>query len=309
MNYRNIYMRVAEIVVGMMFVFSGFGKVDSAQEFGELISKYGFDWFSILSPIIIIAEIAIGMLLLLRIATKITAWISFFVLFIFTVAYSYANFIHGIEDCGCFGNLGVQLPAWATYLRNIILLILTFYIAKNSPLRQVRWTWASAIVMMSVMLASTFWTGHTWDLSTFYANKYPIPHPLIGQEVKHTPLASYVNAAQDSTYIVWVFSYSCSGCINSIENIKQYQTGVADHFIPLSVNEDSQGRMHKLLSIPFEAKNVGNTLSGFVINVPTLLYITHGRIKFVIEDGVPSVIQFKHLYLGMTEKEILRQTY
>lgn len=68
MNYRNIYMRVAEIVVGMMFIFSGFGKVDSAQEFGELISKYGFDWFSILSPIIIIAEIAIGMLLLLRIA-------------------------------------------------------------------------------------------------------------------------------------------------------------------------------------------------------------------------------------------------
>ena len=31
MNYRNIYMRVAEIVVGMMFIFSGFGKVDSAQ--------------------------------------------------------------------------------------------------------------------------------------------------------------------------------------------------------------------------------------------------------------------------------------
>ena len=57
---------VGEIVLGILFVISGFGKMINAHGFGELISSYGFDWLSILAPFIILVELFVGFCLLLR---------------------------------------------------------------------------------------------------------------------------------------------------------------------------------------------------------------------------------------------------
>lgn len=299
--------RLAELVVGALFIFSSMGKADDASAFGELISKYGFEWLSILSPVIIIAEMLIGILLLLRIAPRLTAMASFVLVVIFTAAFAYAHLVNGVEDCGCFGNITTDMPVWATYLRNIILLLLSYYIISNNKHTAWSWTWTASTVLILVMTATTFWTGHTWKPSTFYANKIPSTHPLLGKEVSQTPLARYLKADKDSTYLVWVFSYNCGGCVNSIENIKQYQKGVADRFVALSVTDDADGRMHKLLNIPFKAQNVGNELVGFIKVIPTILYIKEGHIFYIIEESVPSVYQFKKLYLEMTDEEILQQ--
>lgn len=300
-------VRLSELVIGIIFVLSSLGKSVDAEGFGELISSYGLGWFSILSPVIILLEIILGMLMLFHIYSKATAFACIVVVVVFSVAFSYAYLIHGIEDCGCFGNFELRLPVWAVYCRNALLLVLAVFVFVNSD-NDMEWRCSSLIIMTIVMLCLTFWVGHTWKPSTFYVNKFPPSHPLLNLPVADTPLAPYVKADNDSTYLVWVFSYTCGGCINSIENVKQYQTGVADKFVPLSVNEDKKGRMHRLLDIPFEAVYVGNSLSGFITYLPTMLYIEDGRIRHIIEDSAPSVYQFKHLFLGMSEQEIIHQT-
>ena len=92
--------------------------------FGELISSYGLPVFSITAPLIIAAELAVGLGLVLFWAPRKTALAGLVMLIAFSAAFFYANVIHGVEDCGCFGSLETNLPAWTTYVRNAILIAL-----------------------------------------------------------------------------------------------------------------------------------------------------------------------------------------
>jgi uncharacterized membrane protein YphA (DoxX/SURF4 family) len=300
--------RLASFVLGAMFIVSGLGKMMDAAAFGELISSYGFDWFSILSPVIIVAELFLGGYLVCGGgACRVCALLSAVLLVIFTSAFAYANIVHGIEDCGCYGHIGASIPVWATYLRNVVLLALAVYVwrvGKCRPRNTANCKY-KLVLLAGFLTVCVFWTGHTWMPSTFYVNKFARPHRLIGVDVNSSPLGQYVQVSKDSTYIIWVFSYSCNGCINSVENIKQYQTGVADHFIPLTVTEDKDGRARELLDIDFVPKEVGNGLTDFIRIVPTFLYVEEGKIKYVIEHTVPNVYTFKSIYLEMSNDEIL----
>lgn len=303
----DLFTRLAEITIGLLLLISGIGKADNAEGFGELISSYGLEWFSILSPVIIVGEIGLGLCILLRILPRLMSVCCMLMLLLFTGAYTYAYHYHGIVDCGCFGSLATSMPVWAFYLRNTLLLLLAVYVFRAHQNFRTKWSWPTVCLLVTVMAAAVFWTGHTWKPSSFYTNRFASPHPLIGIEVNDSPLSAYLHAASDSTYLVWVFSYSCSSCLNSIENIKQYQKGVADRFMPLAVTSDSKGRIGRLLAIPFKAPNVGEALSGFIEVLPTLLYIKGGHIEYVIEGSVPSVYFFKKVYLEMSDDEILRQ--
>jgi uncharacterized membrane protein YphA (DoxX/SURF4 family) len=279
-----------------------------AANFGELISAYGFDWLSVLAPFIIITEMMAGVCLVLRIYVRFSVLACIIMLLSFSFAYGYANFVNGIANCGCFGNIDVKLPVWATYLRNIVLFLLALFLWKFGEKQNEYHQWkAKNNLLIPFMAVVLFWTGHTWQLSSFYVNRLAKPHKLIGLEANMTPLKNYTNFSNDSTYVVWVFSYSCNGCINSIENIKQYQKGVADKFIALAVTDDKDGKKRELLDITFEPIDVGEGLAGFIRIIPTLLYIEGGKIKFVIEHTVPNVYSFKSVYLEMNNNEILNQ--
>ena len=304
---RKNFVRLSEWLVGLVFIFSAFGKIDNASGFGELITSYGLAWFSILSPVIIIMEMAVGLCFVLHVKPRSTAIVSILMLSVFSLAFMYANIIHGIDDCGCFGSIETRMPVWAIYVRNLVLLLLSVFIWLYEPKVADRkkpsvWLMSAFAGMMAVTI---FFTGNSWRMSTFYTNQFLPKHPLIDLVVAETPLNDYLQVSADSTYIVWVFSYSCSTCINSMENIKHYQEGLADRFVPMSVTEDESGRKRKLLNVDFNPINVGNGLSGFIEVLPTLLYIEKGVIKYVIEGGVPNVYLFKSNYLEMSNDEIL----
>ena len=300
---------VLEWILAVIFLLSGGGKMVNSAGFGELISSYGLEWFSMLSPVIILIELLLGLLLLLRLWPRFAAVASLALLMVFTVAFMYGHLVHGIEDCGCFGSLGQKMPVWATYLRNFVLMAFAIYILMHEKKRaatSLDKCRASLILLAGLMTIATFWTGHTWRPTTFYMNNFAQAHPLLGCEINRSPIGKYIQVANDSTYIIWVFSYSCGGCINSMENIKQYQD-VADRFVPLAVTPDTDGRKRKLLQFPYDAIYVGDELSGFIEILPTLLYVEGGKVKFVIEESVPSIYSFKSNYLEMSNDEILKQ--
>lgn len=305
----NHFTRILEWVLGLVFLLSGGGKMVNSVGFGELISSYGLEWFSILAPVVILIELLLGFLLILRLWPRFATLSSLLLLIVFTAAFMYGHLVHGIEDCGCFGSLGQQMPVWATYLRNIVLIALASYAflhEKKSNTTSLDKNKLSILLLTGIMAVAFFWTGNTWHPSSFYMNHFAKPHPLLGCDINQSPIGNYLQVVEDSTYIIWVFSYSCSGCINSMENVKNYEN-VADRFVPLAVTPDDDGRKRKLLQFPYDPIYVGNALAGFIEVLPTLLYVEQGKVKFIIEESVPSIYSFKSNYLGMSNDEILEQ--
>ena len=301
MEIRNkqIISRSAAIFTGLIFIWSGVGKMVAADNFSSLIITYGLDFFSIFAPLIIFVELLVGLCLTFGLYQRQMSIVSICLLVIFTSAFMYGNLINGVEDCGCFGSYGIKTPVWVTYMRNVVLLV-TSIIALNvdnnyyTQLRLKR----LKICVASLLIICSFVIGYTWSLPGNWVTVLKAPNPLIGQEIKNTPLKDYADVKSDSTYIFWVFSYQCPSCMNSIANIKGYiDNDVSDYFIPLAVTDDEGDIMHKNLDIQFEAPNVGEKLSGFIKNLPTLIYVENSHIKYVIEGEAPSAYYFKQFYL------------
>ena len=307
MNDKNkdLFSRIIAFIIGAVFLWSGIGKAVASGNFGELISSYGLQVFSVAAPFIIIIELYLGLCLVFYIRPHLYAWVSTALLTVFSLAFFYGNVFHGVEDCGCFGSYGLKLPPWVTYFRNAVLLIMSVTLIFTSGRNKEKGIIYTYLIS-ALLVVSSFAVGLTWHIPSWWAPRVLKPNPLLDVDINNSPLSDYVRVSNDSTYIVWVFSYNCETCINSINNIREY-TGnqVADRFIPLVVSEEPDSVKKQLINIPFEAEYVGSSLVGFIKSVPTLIYIENGISTHVIEDIPPSAYYFKKEYLEKQDDEIL----
>ena len=288
------------IVIGIVFFFSGIGKIIDTRQFADLIADYGLQLFSSLAPVIIIAEVFIGLCLILNFHSKGISIIALIVLVIFSVAYFYASTIKGISNCGCFGTVKIlEFSPIAVYTRNSILLgMLLFssiYLPKEtkSPLifslRQ--------YILFFTLLTVSFYTGYT-----FHEKKREKlqKHPLIEKPVKETILPQYHSFSSDSTYVICIFSYRCSNCWNYMENLNRYkESPKIDHVIAFSAGEDTNNEFAQFFNPKFEIKPVNEAeILKFTPVSPTVLYIQKDTVRHVVQGIVPSVYTLEKDYLS-----------
>ena len=136
------YLRItARILLGMVFIFSGFVKgidpVGSAIKFGEYFEVFHLPWLENISLVLSIfqstAELLIGICLVIGLRMKITAWAVLVFMAFFTILTFYSAIFNPVSDCGCFGD-ALVLTNWQTFYKNIFLLILAvivFILRKN----------------------------------------------------------------------------------------------------------------------------------------------------------------------------------
>jgi len=287
----------ARLLVGTLFLVSGFGKLLDVENFGNLIVSYGFFWSALLAPAIVVLELGLGLALVMDVFPRICSWISIGLLALFTGAFFYGNVVNGIEDCGCFGNLDlVKLPVWATYARNALLLLLLIAgMEKNADPKPD--LFRSGVLAVGVA-AALFVSGYTFEPPQSFRERMPRQHPLIHMDVADTPIPQFIQTSPDSTYTLYVFSFSCVSCINGLPALREYQdSAICDKVIGLAVNEDKDNAIHSYYDFNFPVVYVGNAMSRFTDTVPTLLYIRNNRIEFVVEGGVPSSWWFRKGYL------------
>ena len=231
------------LLVGVLFIVSAFGKLMDVENFGNLIVSYGFFWSALLAPVIVIAEMGVGIALVLDMYPRVVSWVGIGMLIVFTGAFFYGNTFNGVKDCGCFGNLNlVSLPVWATYLRNAILLFLLIIGMEKgraaAPASLALCIWTACLAL------TVFFSGYTFSLPQSFKERMPRRHPLIGMDVSQTPLPQFVDMSPDSTYTLYVFSYTCVSCINGIPALLEYQdSSVCDRVIGLAVNEDKNAEI------------------------------------------------------------------
>lgn len=290
-----VIARILEYFVGIVFLVSFLGKVTNAGGFAELIVRYGFPSLSFLSPVIIIAEALCAFCLILNIYPRIVSAITGLMLLGFTGVYFYASTHSGITDCGCFGNMVDNIPAWLTYTRNLLLLIACIAIILLLPkgytkADNVRW-----VVLAILMTCAVYESGHTYKKAKRYNEK----HPLYNQLVENTMLRPYIETHRDSTYLLYVFSYDCTTCIDGLNNIKDYnKLDAIDRLVLMPVNEDKDSVIHKMFDISIDEIAVGDGLQGEVTAIPVMLYIENNTVKYVIEGAVPSIYSFEKFYLN-----------
>ncbi|MBA4849798.1 BT_3928 family protein [Emticicia sp. BO119] len=142
--------QIARIIVGVIFIFSGFVKVVDPVGTGIKLEEY-FEVFSqdipdlesffmffahnslVLSLIFCALEVILGVATLLSYRMKITSWLLLGIIVFFTFLTFYSAYFNKVTDCGCFGDF-LKLKPWTSFNKDIFLtvLILIIFIFRNT---------------------------------------------------------------------------------------------------------------------------------------------------------------------------------
>lgn len=131
-------VQLIRIFVGVLFIFSGFVKlvdpIGSQYKFEEYFSE-GVLNLPFLIPFalafaifLIIAEIVLGVALLVGWKAKFTvrSLVAMILFFLFLTGYS--AYYDKVTDCGCFGD-AIKLSPWQTFFKDVILTILLLFLS------------------------------------------------------------------------------------------------------------------------------------------------------------------------------------
>ncbi len=132
-----ILVQVARFLVGLLFIFSGFIKLNDPLGFSYKLQEYfapevlNIEFLSpyalLLSIILVIAEILLGIALLIGHAKKLTLWLLLAMIGFFTFLTFYSAYFNKVTDCGCFGD-AIPLVPWESFIKDLILLILIVFL-------------------------------------------------------------------------------------------------------------------------------------------------------------------------------------
>lgn len=131
------YIRVvSRIVLGIVFIFSGFVKVidplGSAYKFSDYFTAFGLGFFDgVALPLGIFLsafELVLGITLILGYRRRVVYWVLMWFMLFFTLLTLILALFNPVSDCGCFGD-ALILTNWQTFLKNVILMpfVLTLY--------------------------------------------------------------------------------------------------------------------------------------------------------------------------------------
>jgi len=297
------------ILIGIVFIVSGGGKILDTVAFRQLIVQYGLGRLQLFAPGVAILEIIVGVSLILRFRPKLMLFLSAGMLLVFTAAFTYGHFKSGITDCGCFGDLKV-LPETASfvYVRNAVLFALSLFAGLYYPFIRDKSMNTKAFIILVLLLPVFFVTGLTFRTSLSFFRKPP-QELLLNKNVNETPLHQYLQTVPDSTYFVFFYSYSCPHCMNSIENFKHFQrSGVVDNVISFALTGDDTIKNAKYKDLFTE--NFGylgsleiafDSIKSFVKGVPLAFYIKNDTIKEVLHAELPSPVVFRNSLMHLVK--------
>jgi uncharacterized membrane protein YphA (DoxX/SURF4 family) len=127
---RKFSISVARILLGLVFIFSGFVKavdpLGSMYKFDDYFLAFGMDWLLPASLFLGFAlfclEFILGFTFVFNIKLKFFSWLMLvFMTFFFILTFILA-IKNPVSDCGCFGD-AIIMTNWETFYKNIALMI------------------------------------------------------------------------------------------------------------------------------------------------------------------------------------------
>lgn len=128
-----IVVNISRILVGVLFIFSGFIKLNDPLGFSYKLQEYfSQDVLNIpflepyalmISVLVVVFEVVLGVFLLIGYKPKFTVWSLLGMIVFFTFLTFYAAYFEKVKDCGCFGDF-IKLKPWETFWKDVALLVL-----------------------------------------------------------------------------------------------------------------------------------------------------------------------------------------
>ncbi len=136
-----ILRNLSRIIIGAVFIFSGFVKgvdpLGTAYRIEDYFIAYGTEWAIpmalFLSIFLCAFEFTLGISMFFNLRLRHIAWPLLMLMIYFTVLTFFDALNNPVPDCGCFGDV-LKLTNWQTFYKNIVLIILAgliFYSRKK----------------------------------------------------------------------------------------------------------------------------------------------------------------------------------
>ena len=297
---KDLILKILSSIIGAVFILSAFTKLADIKHFTDLVLQYEINIFVYAIPFLIIAEIFIGIEMFFLLNIKRNAVLSVIILFFFTLIYAYGYAVKGIEDCGCFGS-SLQMDAVFVFIRNVILIVFSLVVFKFiKPEKEDKFRKTIALIVLGFGI---FFTGNYFTLPENLTENKTKTHPLLHKSITETEFAHYYSFDADSTYMLFAFSYSCSHCLNSIENAKNYHKleGIDKEIFFSAGSNESRKDFYKFFDIGnipiFENRISSATVNSF----PTTFIVKNNKIILIYEGALPFHFVFYKKYLNFVE--------
>jgi uncharacterized membrane protein YphA (DoxX/SURF4 family) len=161
-----ILIQIARIIVGVLFIFSGFVKlvdpIGSKYKFEEYFSEGVLNMEFLISYalpfalLLIIAEIVLGVALLVGWRAKFTVRSLLVTILLFLFLTWYSAYYNKVTDCGCFGDF-LKLTPWTSFYKDVILTVLIVFLSyKTKFIKPITTSWLPGKITFWSLVLSAF---------------------------------------------------------------------------------------------------------------------------------------------------------
>ena len=250
-----LQVNLSRIVLGLLFVFSGFVKgvdpIGTKYRIEDYFIAFGTDWASplamVLSVILNAWEFILGIILLFNIRMKLTRWPLLVTMIFFTLITINDAFNNPVPDCGCFGD-ALIITNWQTLYKNLVinalLLIVFFSVDRSADWFKGRTEGIIALVFLAGFLGFEVYNirhlpvldFRDWKVGNRMVHENPLPK-------QYYLTYRHIETGEEKEYLSPDYPYNDSSWVASHAFVRQR---VVDPNPPLHTLhlEDAEGNDH-----------------------------------------------------------------
>lgn len=281
---------ISTTLLGLLFLVSAFAKAWDAEVFAQMLLLYGSPNLGVVAPVIIMIEALLGTALLLRIHPRWAALAADCFLVLVSLIFAYGVLFRGITDCGCFGALSRLYTGrpWVTFVRNAVFLVISIPALREwTNVRHTPWWKIGIAVIISSMacFASGLSMRQSFELPNLHATR------RANWDETMDKLNAVYPFSKDSTYFVYLFSFSCAYCQNGFANVEQYQRlHIADKVVGIAIEDaEARERFYRIYQPQIAIQTIPNdSMAHITGTLPVALFISGGKIQKAESGGVTS---------------------
>jgi uncharacterized membrane protein YphA (DoxX/SURF4 family) len=283
---------ISRIFVGVLFIISGFIKLNDPLGFSYKLQEYfSPDVLNIpflepyalmISVLVVVFEVVLGVFLLIGYKPKFTVWSLLLMIVFFSFLTFYSAYFDKVKDCGCFGD-ALKLTPWGSFTKDIVLLffilILFFGMSHIKPIFNKLKT--TILALLSFILS--FWFGYhvLMHLPTIDFRPYKIGANIIdGMTVPD-------DAPKPVVEYYWKFN--TNGEENIVTTKGSYPTVEGD-FISVDTKVIEEGYQPPVVDFSIEGND--GDLTDQYLNEDKLIMIVSYSLENIEKDGAEKLKYF-----------------
>lgn len=280
-----LFVGIARVLVGVLFIFSGFIKLNDPlgfsyklqEYFGENVLNLEFliPFALVIAILLVVFELVLGIMLLIGYLPKFTVWSLLLMIIFFTFLTFYSAYFNKVTDCGCFGD-AIPLTPWQSFFKDVILLLLILVLFFNRKyltpvLAPASHRW---IIFLSFMLCFLFAYYVLMHLPVFDFRAYKI-----GNNIKEE-MEMPADAEKPLYEYKWKFEHNGEEIIITNNGAYPKQEG---EFIGVETKQISEGYVPPITD--FQIEKDGEDFTDEILEENKVLLIVAYDLKISEADG------------------------